>query len=133
MVVIWRLFLNEAQATINENVHYDKNKYTVKWGGAFEKSEAGLYTSSVIIPLTLVGMFILLYATFGKFRQAGLVLSIVPLALFGGMLALNVRGMTLNVSSAVGFIAMIGLSIQNGIIMVSQINGLRTKVSHPNK
>ena len=70
-------------------------------------------------------MFILLYVTFGKFRQAGLVLAIVPLALFGGMLALNVRGMTLNVSSAVGFIAMFGLSIQNGIIMVSQVNGLR--------
>ena len=72
-------------------------------------------------------MFILLYITFGKFRQAGLVLSIVPLALFGGMLALNLRGMTLNVSSAVGFIAMFGLSIQNGIIMVSQINELRRK------
>ena len=120
-------FLNEAQATINENVHYDKNKYTVKWGGAFENQKRAYTRLSVIIPLTLVGMFILLYATFGKFRQAGLVLSIVPLALFGGMLALNVRGMTLNVSSAVGFIAMFGLSIQNGIIMVSQINGLRIK------
>lgn len=120
-------FLNEAQTTINENVHYDKNKYTVKWGGAFENQKRAYTRLSVIIPLTLMGMFILLYATFGKFRQAGLVLSIVPLALFGGMLALNVRGMTLNVSSAVGFIAMFGLSIQNGIIMVSQINGLRIK------
>ena len=73
---------------------------------------------AVIIPLTLTGMFILLYVTFGKFRQAGLVLAIVPLALFGGMLALNVRGMTLNVSSAVGFIAMFGLSIQNGICLL---------------
>ena len=118
-------FLKEAQHTINEKVHFDKNKYTVKWGGAFENQHRAYTRLSIIIPLTLMCMFILLYATFGKFRQAGLVLSIVPLALFGGMLALNVRGMTLNVSSAVGFIAMFGLSIQNGIIMVSQINSLR--------
>jgi len=104
-------FLNEAQNTINEKVHYDKNKYTIKWGGAFENQKRAYTRLAVIIPLTLTGMFILLYVTFGKFRQAGLVLAIVPLALFGGMLALNVRGMTLNVSSAVGFIAMFGLSI----------------------
>lgn len=118
-------FLKEAQNAIHERVNYDESKYTVKWGGAFENQNRAYTRLSVILPLTLMCMFILLYATFGKFRQAGLVLSIVPLALFGGMLALNVRGMTLNVSSAVGFIAMFGLSIQNGIIMVSQINSLR--------
>ena len=118
-------FLKEAQNVIDAKVDYDKSKYTVKWGGAFENQHRAYTRLSVILPLTLMCMFILLYATFGKFRQAGLVLSIVPLALFGGMLALNVRGMTLNVSSAVGFIAMFGLSIQNGIIMVSQINNLR--------
>ena len=118
-------FLNEAQAAIAQQVHYDKTKYTVKWGGAFENQHRAYARLAVIIPLTLMFMFILLYATFGKFRYAGLVLSIVPLALFGGMLALNLRGMTLNVSSAVGFIAMFGLSIQNGIIMISQINELR--------
>lgn len=52
-------------------------------------------------------------------------MSVVPLALFGGMLALNVRGMTLNVSSAVGFIALVGVAIQNGVIMISHINNLR--------
>lgn len=118
-------FLKEAQNVIDAKVNYDKSKYTVKWGGAFENQHRAYTRLSVILPLTLMCMFILLYATFGKFRQAGLVLSIVPLALLGGMLALNVRGMTLNVSSAVGFIAMFGLSIQNGIIMVSQINNLR--------
>ena len=54
-------------------------------------------------------------------------MSVVPLALFGGMLALNVRGMTLNVSSAVGFIALVGVAIQNGVIMISHINNLRTR------
>ena len=122
-------FLNEAQKTIGKNVKYDKTKYTIKWGGAFENQHRAYARLAVIIPLTLMFMFILLYATFGKFRYAGLVLGIVPLALFGGMLALNLRGMTLNVSSAVGFIAMFGLSIQNGIIMVSQINELRNNGS----
>ena len=72
-------------------------------------------------------MFILLIFAFGKVRQAGLLMFVVPLALFGGMLALNVRGMTLNVSSAVGFIALIGVAIQNGIIMISHINHLRAR------
>lgn len=120
-------FLKEAQDAIDRKVDYDKDKYSVKWGGAFENQHRAYSRLAMIVPLTLACMFILLYITFGKFRQAGLVLSIVPLALFGGMLALNLRGMTLNVSSAVGFIAMFGLSIQNGIIMVSQINELRRK------
>ncbi len=120
-------FLKEAQEAINQKVVYDKDKYSVKWGGAFENQHRAYSRLAMIVPLTLACMFILLYMTFGKFRQAGLVLSIVPLALFGGMLALNLRGMTLNVSSAVGFIAMFGLSIQNGIIMVSQVNELRKK------
>ncbi|RHJ93574.1 efflux RND transporter permease subunit [Parabacteroides bouchesdurhonensis] len=120
-------FLKDAQKAIDEKVNYDKSLYTVKWGGAFENQHRAYSRLAIIVPLTLMCMFILLYITFGKFRQAGLVLSIVPLALFGGMLALNLRGMTLNVSSAVGFIAMFGLSIQNGIIMVSQINELRRK------
>jgi cobalt-zinc-cadmium resistance protein CzcA len=118
-------FLKEAQSRIAEKVQYDKDKYTIKWGGQFENQNRAYSRLAIIIPLTLMLMFILLYSTFGKFRQAALVLCIVPLALFGGMLALNLRGMTLNVSSAVGFIAMFGLSIQNGIIMVSHINGLR--------
>ncbi len=120
-------FLSEAQRMIEAEVDYDKDKYTVKWGGQFENQNRAYSRLAMIVPLALMLMFILLYATFGKFRQAALILGIVPLALFGGMLALNVRGMTLNVSSAVGFIAMFGLSIQNGIIMISHINGLRRK------
>ena len=70
-------------------------------------------------------MLLLLFVATGRIRQALLMMSIVPLAIFGGMLALNVRGMTLNVSSAVGFIALIGVAIQNGVIMISHINTLR--------
>lgn len=118
-------FLKDAQTAIEKNVKYDHHEYHIKWGGQFENQNRAYSRLAVIIPLALSIMFILLYCTFGKFRQAGLVLSIVPLALFGGMLALNVRGMTLNVSSAVGFIALFGVAIQNGVLMISHINGLR--------
>ena len=117
--------LNEAQGKIEDQIDYDHEKYHIKWGGQFENQNRAYSRLSVIVPMTLALMFFLLYLTFGKFRQAGVVLIIVPLALFGGMLALNIRGMTLNVSSAVGFIALFGVAIQNGVLMISHINDLR--------
>ncbi|WEK21053.1 MAG: CusA/CzcA family heavy metal efflux RND transporter [Candidatus Pedobacter colombiensis] len=120
-------FLKVAQAKINEQIKYDHEKYSIEWGGQFENQNRAYAKLAVIVPLALAIMFLLLYGAFGKFRQAGLILSIVPLALFGGMLALNIRGMTLNVSSAVGFIALFGVAIQNGVILISHINELRKK------
>lgn len=118
-------FLKEAQGAIEQQVDYDHRNYRINWGGQFENQHRAYSRLSVIVPLALAIMFILLYAAFGKVRQAALVLGIVPLAIFGGMLALNLRGMTLNVSSAVGFIALFGVAIQNGVIMISHINDLR--------
>lgn len=120
-------FLKDAQKAIEANVKYDHTKYQIKWGGQFENQNRAYSRLAIIVPLVLGIMFILLYSAFGKFRQAGLVLMIVPLALLGGMLALNIRGMTLNISSAVGFIALFGVAIQNGVIMISHINDLRRK------
>lgn len=118
-------FLKEAQHKIESKVDYDHSKNKVVWGGQFENQNRAYARLSVIVPFALTMMFILLYAAFGKLRQAFLLISIVPLALFGGMLALNVRGMSLNVSSVVGFIALFGVAIQNGVIMISHINQLR--------
>ena len=118
-------FLNEAHDKIEREVNYDHEKVTLSWGGQFENQHRAYKHLALIVPLALSFMFVLLYGAFGKFRQAGLLMGIVPLALFGGMLALNIRGMTLNVSSAVGFIALFGVSIQNGVIMISHINVLR--------
>ncbi|HTQ63410.1 MAG TPA: CusA/CzcA family heavy metal efflux RND transporter [Puia sp.] len=120
-------FLREAQSRIENNVKYDHEKYNINWGGQFENQNRAYSRLTVIVPLALGIMFILLYGAFGKFRQAGLILSVVPLALFGGMAALNIRGMTLNVSSAVGFIALFGVAVQNGVIMISHINNLRNE------
>ncbi|MCL1671030.1 efflux RND transporter permease subunit [Elizabethkingia ursingii] len=120
-------FLNEAQSKIEKDIKYDHEKYHIKWGGQFENQNRAYSRLAFIVPLALAIMFLLLYGAFGDFKQALVLMSIVPLALFGGMLALNIRGMSLNVSSAVGFIALFGVAIQNGVIMISHINDLRKK------
>ena len=120
-------FLNEADALIKEQVEYDHTKYSLKWDGQFENQRRAYSRLAVIIPFVLAIMFILMYGAFRSFRQAGLLIAMLPLALFGGLLALNVRGMTFNVSSAVGFIALFGLTIENGVIMISHMNHLRAQ------
>ena len=120
-------FLKEANEKIKKNVPYDHEKIHLKWSGQFENQHRAFSRLAVIIPVALGIMFLLLFAALGKFRQATLLMMLLPLALFGGMLALNVRGMSLNVSSAVGFIALFGVTIQNGVIMLSHINALRAK------
>lgn len=117
--------LADAQQAIQQEVVYDDQHYHVEWGGQFENQHRAYQRLALIVPLTLVAMCILLYGAFGLFRHAGLLMGIVPLAIFGGMLALNIRDMSLNMSSAVGFIALFGVAIQNGVIMISHINALR--------
>lgn len=120
-------FLEKANRAIAREVRYDPNEVHLKWAGQFENQHRAYRRLGAVVPLVLGVMLLLLFAACGKFRQAALMMSVVPLALFGGMLALNVRGMTLNVSSAVGFIALIGVAIQNGVIMISHINNLRSR------
>ncbi len=118
-------FLQKAQSEIDQKVKYNHEKNLVRWSGQFENQNRAYSRLAMIIPLALAIMFLLLFGAFGKFNQAGLLMGLVPLAFFGGMLALNVTGMTLNVSSAVGFIALFGVSIENGVIMIAHINSLR--------
>ena len=120
-------FVAEADRRIAAQVRFDPEKTSLHWAGQFENRNRAFSRLALVVPLALMVMFILLIFAFGKVRQAGLLMVVVPLALFGGMLALNLRGMTLNVSSAVGFIALIGVAIQNGIIMISHINHLRER------
>ncbi len=120
-------FLNEADELIRKQVEYDHTSYSLKWDGQFENQRRAYTRLALIFPFVLAIMFILLYGAFHNFRQAGLLIVLLPLALFGGLLALNFRTMTFNVSSAVGFIALFGLTIQNGVIMISHINHLRQR------
>ena len=118
-------FLNEAQSRIAREIVYDHTKNQIRWDGQFENQNRAYTRLAIIIPFVLAIMFLLLFGAFGLFRQAGLLIAMLPLALLGGLLALVVRDMTFNVSSAVGFIALFGLTIQNGVIMISHINNLR--------
>ena len=118
-------FLAQANKIIDRDVEFDRDSIKLEWGGQFENQERAYSRLAIVVPLALAVMFILLVIALGKIRMAVTLLMVIPLALFGGMLALNVRDMTLNVSSAVGFIALIGVAIQNGVIMLSHINNLR--------
>lgn len=120
-------FVNKSNSLIEENIDYDHETVHLQWAGQFDNRNRAFSRLLLVIPLTLIVMFILLILAFGNVRQAVLLMSVVPLALFGGMLALNIREMTLNVSSAVGFIALIGVAIQNGVIMITHINNLRNE------
>lgn len=120
-------FLKEAQTRIGKEVKFDLTKNQIHWDGQFENQKRAYTRLVIVVPFTLAIMFLLLFGAFGRFRQAGLLISILPFALFGGMLALNLRGMSFNVSSAVGFIALFGLTIQNGVIMISHINIIRKR------
>ena len=117
-------FLAEARDRIAKEVPIPQG-YEVRWGGQFENQQRAATRLAMIVPIVLALIFILLYGAFGVLRYAALILVNVPLALLGGMVALIVRGMTLNVSSAVGFITLFGVAVQNGVILVSGLNELR--------
>jgi len=109
-------------------VKFDATKYQIEWGGQFENQQRAQKRLAFIIPAVLALIFVLLYSSFGTIRHAALILTIVPVALLGGLIALWFRGMTINVSSAVGFIALFGVAVQNGVIMVASLNHHRQHV-----
>ena len=115
-------FLEEAKARIAQQVHYDHARYEIAWGGQFENQQRAQARLALIVPMALAFMFVLLFAEFKNLRQPALILLCVPLATLGGLVALHLRGMTLNVSSAVGFIALFGVAVLNAIIMMSNLN-----------
>ncbi len=99
--------------------------YRVGWLGMFENLQRAKQHFLLVIPITVALIFVLLLVTFGSFRAALVLLLSVPFAFVGGVLALYVRGMNLNVSTGVGFAALFGVSIMNGVLMVRAITALR--------
>ncbi len=118
-------FLAEAEVKLAPIVRAMPKGTELSWGGQFENQNRAQARLAVIVPTVLALIFLLLYAAFGTLRHAALILVSVPLAALGGMVALQLRGMTLNVSSAVGFVALFGVAVQNGVIMVSALNRMR--------
>jgi len=117
-------FVTNAQTQIAEKVKVPPG-YWLKWGGQFENLVAAKERLSVVVPVCFLLIFLLLFSTFNSVRQALMVFSGVPLALTGGIVALWLRGMPFSISAAVGFIALSGVAVLNGLVMVSFINQLR--------
>jgi cobalt-zinc-cadmium resistance protein CzcA len=115
----------EINRRIAESVSFDQRKFHLEWGGQLEGQRRAEARFKLIVGLVLGLMTALLYAEFGALRQVLLILSVVPLATLGGLIALHVTGTTLNVASGVGFIALSGVAIMNGVIMVANLNRVR--------
>jgi heavy metal efflux system protein len=118
-------YLEEAQRKIAAQVHFDPNKVRLEWGGQFENQRRAERRLLVIVFLVMGMMLIFLIIGIKSFRQALLILGVVPLATLGGLISLHLTGQNLNVASGVGFIALFGVAVQNGIIMVSNLNRMR--------
>lgn len=118
-------FVDEARQTVRDKVDLPTG-YFVEFGGQFENQQRAAATLSLVIPVSLGLIFLLLFSTFGSVRQATLVLSNIPLAMIGGVFALWLSGEYLSVPASVGFIALLGIAVLNGVVMVSYFNQLRT-------
>jgi cobalt-zinc-cadmium resistance protein CzcA len=117
-------FVAAAQQAIEGKVKLPPGYY-LTWGGQFENQQRAMARLSVILPICLALIFILLFSAFGSVRQAFLIILNVPFALIGGIVALFLRGLPLSVSGAIGFIALFGVAVLNGIVMVAYFNKLR--------
>ncbi len=111
----------EAQKNVEKKIVLPKG-YSINWTGEFENQVRATKRLTEVVPISLVAIFILLFITFGNAKDAGLVLLNVPFALIGGILALHITGMNFGISAGVGFIALFGICVQNGVILISVFN-----------
>jgi cobalt-zinc-cadmium resistance protein CzcA len=111
----------DAQKNVEKNIKLPKG-YDVVWTGEFENQVRASSTLANVVPLSLIGIFILLYILFGNAKDAGLVLLNVPFAIIGGIFALHLTGINFGISAGVGFIALFGICVQNGVILISVFN-----------
>lgn len=117
-------FVADAQRKIASEIQLPAGYY-LKWGGTFENLERAAERLLIVVPIALFLIFALLYMTFGSIKQAILIYTGIPFAVVGGIVAMALRGMPFSISAGVGFIALFGVAVLNGVVMVSFINGLR--------
>ncbi len=117
-------FVQDANAAIAAKVKMPPG-YWIEWGGAFENQQRAMARLGVIVPLTIGLIFILLYTAFNSVRHATLIIANVPFAIIGGIVGLFISGQYLSVPSAIGFIAVFGVAMLNGIVLVSFLNDRR--------
>ncbi len=119
-------FVKEADGLLKQLVLLPAG-YWVQWGGAFENQQRALARLALIVPLTIGLIFMLLYTAFNSVRHALLIIANVPFAVIGGLVGLFASGQYLSVPSAIGFIAVFGVAMLNGIVLVSFLNDLRRR------
>ena len=119
-------FVEEAKAGVAKALALPTG-YRISWGGQFENQQRAAARLSVVVPVALGLIFIVLFSTFRSVRQALLILSIIPFALVGGIVALWLTGEYLSVPASVGFIALLGITVLNGVVLVSYFNQLRAQ------
>ena len=116
--------VGDMKARVNKNVSISKG-YAVTWSGEFENQERAMQRLALVVPISLLLIFVLLFNAFGSIKTAGLILINVPMALVGGFVALWVLSIPLSVSAAIGFIALSGQAVLNGVVMLSVFQQLR--------
>ncbi len=119
-------FVDEAREIVAANVDLPTGYY-VQWGGQFENQQRAAARLAIVVPISIGLIFLLLFSTFGSVRQALLVLTNIPFALIGGVIALWVTGEYLSVPASVGFIALLGIAVLNGVVLLSYFNQLRAR------
>ncbi len=119
-------FVEEAQAKVAQQLKLPQG-YRIVWGGQFENQQRAAQRLMLVVPVALGLIFMLLFSTFGSLHQAGLVLAMIPFALVGGVFALLLSGQYLSVPASVGFIALLGIAVLNGVVMLTYFNQLRTQ------
>jgi len=117
-------FVAEAQKKIASQVELPPG-YFISWGGQFENQKRAMARLYIVVPLVILIIFILLFSTFNSIKNALLIIMNIPFAIIGGILALFISGLYLSVSASVGFIALFGVAVLNGVVMVSYFNQLR--------
>ncbi len=117
-------YVNEAQQKVSEKIKLPPG-YSIEFGGQFKNLQEARARLTIVVPLALALIFILIFVAFHSIRQAALIFVCVPLAVTGGVFALALRGMPFSISAGVGFIALSGIAVLNGIMLISFINQLR--------
>ena len=117
-------FVKEAQEKIDAAVKLPSGYY-MTWGGQFENQQRAMKRFAIVVPITIAAIFLLLFSSFNSVKQAFLIILNIPFALIGGILALLIGHFNLSVSASVGFIALFGVAVLNGVVMVSYFNELR--------
>jgi cobalt-zinc-cadmium resistance protein CzcA len=117
-------FVAEAQRKIDSAVKLPPG-YIMTWGGQFENQQRAMKRFAIVVPITIAAIFLLLFSSFNSVKQAFLIIMNIPFAMIGGIIAVVLGGFNLSVSASVGFIALFGVAVLNGVVMVSYFNELR--------